>query len=103
MQHRVAARDEVQPGKILAVKVGAEELALYEIDGEVIASDDVCPHSYCLLSENADIVGDGEIECSCHGSRFDLRSGENINPPSSDPLPLFAVEVRDGDVFVEVE
>ena len=103
MQHRVAARDEVQPGKILAVKVGAEELALYEVDGEVIASDDVCPHSYCLLSENADIVGDGEIECSCHGSRFDLRSGDNINPPSSDPLPLFPVEVRDGDVFVEVE
>jgi nitrite reductase/ring-hydroxylating ferredoxin subunit len=102
MLQKAASRDQVQPGAILAVAVGDQQIALYDVDGDVLATTDVCPHAYCLLSESADIVDTDEVECSCHGSRFSIRSGANINPPSSDPLETYRVEVRDGEVFVEL-
>lgn len=103
MLQKAARRDQVQLGAILAVAVGDQQVALYEVDGEVLATTDVCPHAYCLLSESADVVANDEVECSCHGSRFSIRTGGNINPPSSDPLQTYRVEVRDGEVFVDVD
>ena len=102
MLHRAVARDEVSPGRILAVDVAGEPVALYELGGEVLATSDVCPHAYCLLSQNADVVNDDEVECSCHGSRFSIRTGSNVNPPSADDLRTFPTEVRGVDVFIEI-
>jgi nitrite reductase/ring-hydroxylating ferredoxin subunit len=99
---RAVSRDRVKAGSILAVEVAGQPVALYDVDGEVLATSDVCPHAYCLLSENADVVNGDEVECSCHGSRFSIRSGSNLNPPASDPLTTFHAEVRNVDVFVEV-
>jgi 3-phenylpropionate/trans-cinnamate dioxygenase ferredoxin subunit len=42
------------------------------------------------------------IECWLHGSRFDLATGEPSSPPASEPVDVYAVEVRDGDVYVAV-
>jgi len=103
MLQRATSRDQVQPEQIIAVQVAGRPVALYDVDGEVLATTDICPHAHCLLSENADVVDRDEVECSCHGSRFSIRTGENINPPSSDPLKTYAVEVRDGDIFVNME
>ena len=46
---------------------------------------DECSHAAIPLSEGD--VGDGEIECYLHGSRFDLRTGEPsaCRPPSRSP------------------
>jgi nitrite reductase/ring-hydroxylating ferredoxin subunit len=99
---RVVPRHDVRPGAILAVEVGGEPVALYDIDGEVLATSDVCPHAFCLLSDNADVVNGDEVECSCHGSRFSIRTGLNLNPPASDDLTTFRTEVRNLEVFVEV-
>lgn len=102
MFERTVPREQVKPQQILSVDVAGEPIALYDIDGEVLATSDVCPHAYCLLSENADIVNGDEVECSCHGSRFSIRTGTNLNPPASDDLTTFRTEVRDLEVFVEV-
>jgi naphthalene 1,2-dioxygenase ferredoxin component len=102
MLHKAGAREEIKEDEIALVEVGGEQIALYNIDGEVLATADACPHDFCSLSENADIVNGDEVECSCHGSRFSIRTGENVNPPASDSLPVFRTEVRGDDVFVEI-
>jgi nitrite reductase/ring-hydroxylating ferredoxin subunit len=102
MLEKAARRMEVAPETILSVDVAGVPVALYNIEGEVLATSDVCPHAYCRLSENADIVNGDEVECSCHGSRFSIRTGDNLNPPSADPLPTYQVSVEDDDVFVDI-
>jgi nitrite reductase/ring-hydroxylating ferredoxin subunit len=102
MLERAVPRDQIRPGAILAVDVAGQAVALYDVDGEVLATSDVCPHAYCLLSENADVVNGDEVECSCHGSRFSIRNGLNLNPPAADPLTTFHTEIRNREVFVEV-
>ena len=102
MLQKAASKDELQPDGIVAVDVAGQSVALYELDGEVLATTNICPHAFCRLDENADVLDGAEVECSCHGSRFDIRTGSNINPPSSDPLKTFPVEVRGDEVFVDV-
>ena len=58
-------------------------------------------HASVALSEG-DIDG-CTLECWLHGSRFDLRTGEPTGPPATQPVPVFPVEVRDGDVYVTLE
>jgi nitrite reductase/ring-hydroxylating ferredoxin subunit len=50
------------------------ELALYNIDGEYYATDNVCPHRGAALSDGA-VIGH-IVECSLHGWQFDVRTGE---------------------------
>ena len=47
-------------------------------------------------------VWDCSIECWLHGSRFDLKTGDPIGLPATEPVPVYPVEVRDGDVYVRV-
>jgi len=46
------------------------------------------------------LLDDGTIECAWHGARFDRRTGDVRRHPATDPLPIYEVAVRDGQVFV---
>lgn len=54
----------------------------------------VCTHAGCLVAE----VVDGQIVCSCHGSRFSAADGSVVQGPAAAPLPEVAVTVTDGEV-----
>lgn len=102
MLKRAGDRQLAAPGVITAVDVDGDPVALYEIDGEVLATTDKCPHAACLLSESGEIYDD-QVECTCHGSSFDIRTGENLNPPSAASLMAYRVVVKDGELLVDIE
>ncbi|MCA4131516.1 non-heme iron oxygenase ferredoxin subunit [Arthrobacter sp. M4] len=68
--------------------------------GEIHAIGDTCSHADISLSEG-EIEG-CTIECWGHGSQFDLRSGQPLQLPAYDPVPVFAVELDGEDVYVDV-
>ncbi len=68
--------------------------------GPSTPSTDECSHAQIPLSEGD--VGDGEIECYLHGSRFDLRTGEPIGLPRRSRSPSTAALVEGDDVLVDV-
>jgi 3-phenylpropionate/trans-cinnamate dioxygenase ferredoxin subunit len=47
-------------------------------------------------------VGDGEIECWLHGSRFDLATGEPTGLPAYEPVEVYPVTLDGDDVLVDV-
>jgi len=96
---RACAVDEVPDDEALAVDVGPLTLAVARHGDEFFAVQDVCSHAAVALSEGE--VTDCTVECWLHGSRFDLRTGKPIGPPATEPVATFAVEVRDGDVYVD--
>lgn len=67
--------------------------------GEVYAIGDVCTHGDISLSEG--FVEGQTLECWAHGSKFDLCTGKPLNLPAYEPVPVFSVELIDGDVFVD--
>ena len=76
------------------------ELAIVHSNGAFYAIYDECSHAQIPLSEGD--VGDGEIECYLHGSRFDLRTGEPIGLPATEPVPIYRCLVEGEDVLVDV-
>jgi 3-phenylpropionate/trans-cinnamate dioxygenase ferredoxin subunit len=42
------------------------------------------------------------VTCALHLSQFEVRTGEAISPPATDPLPKFPVSVEGGTVYVDV-
>jgi Rieske Fe-S protein len=54
-----------------------------------------CTHQGCTVSS----VSNGTIDCPCHGSRFDVRTGSPTQGPATRALPKVAVVVRDGNVY----
>ena len=88
---RVCSVDEVGPESAIPVEVPRNgsrlELAIVHSNGAFYAIADECSHASIPLSEGD--VGDGEVECYLHGSRFDLRTGEPIGLPATEPVPIY--------------
>ena len=91
---------EGQP-QLEGVVIDGREIALARLkDGSWVAFDDTCTHEECPLSEGD--VEDGRIICYCHGSEFDLRTGEVLEGPAEDPLTMHPIRVQDGELQVEL-
>ncbi len=89
-----------RPARDSAV-IGGREIALVRLpDGAWVAFDDTCTHEECPLSEG-DLEGE-RIVCYCHGSEFDVRTGEVLKGPAEDPLSLYPVRVEDGELQVQL-
>jgi 3-phenylpropionate/trans-cinnamate dioxygenase ferredoxin subunit len=99
---RVCSTEDVPKGGTLAVSAeGAEIAVVHGEDGEYYAIYDECSHAEIPLSEGE--VDGHTLECWLHGSRFDLRTGEPTGLPATEPVPVYPVEVRDGDVYLSLE
>ena len=95
---KVAVTTDLPPGELMLVEVEDERIALANVDGQYYAVTDECTHSRCPLS-------DGEMEgellkCPCHGSQFDVRTGEVVSPPADEPLTLYTVKIEGNDILV---
>ena len=65
-----------------------------------VAFQDTCTHEECALS-------DGELDgsvvvCPCHGSEFDVRTGDVLCPPALDPLPIYEAQEEEGRLLVRL-
>lgn len=98
---RACALADVPSDEALAVTIGQYDVAIARAGDEAFALQDLCSHAAVPLSEGE--VEDCTVECWLHGSRFDLRSGKPLNLPATEPVATFPVDVRDGDVYVDVD
>ena len=83
----------------VVVSIGGQTVALFADDGVVRAVDNRCPHMGFPLHRGS--VRDGILTCHWHHARFDLASGGTLDQWADD-VPAFPVEIRDGEVFVDV-
>jgi 3-phenylpropionate/trans-cinnamate dioxygenase ferredoxin subunit len=93
------AATEVAKGTVLQVEIAGVEVAVVHADDDnFYAVRDECSHASVALSEGE--VDGCTLECWLHGSRFDLRTGDPSGPPAIEPVAIYPVEIRDGDIYV---
>jgi len=92
--------DELDEAKPARVELDGVPVCLVRTGGVVRALHDVCPHQRWSLADGV-VYGDG-VECSLHGSTFDLSTGAPSSLPATRPAPTFATRVVDGAVEVDV-
>ncbi len=82
---KAAERSALGEGDVIGVIVNGQELALYDIEGQVFATDDICTHAYAKLSDGW--FDNGEIECPLHAGRFDPQHRQPPRPASTTSGP----------------
>jgi nitrite reductase/ring-hydroxylating ferredoxin subunit len=87
-------------GEPHGVKLGEQDVALYKVNDEVFATDNVCSHAFALLSDG--FLDGHVIECPLHGAMFDVRTGKCRSSTYTD-IKAFAVDLRDGEVYVNLD
>ncbi|GAA1788237.1 non-heme iron oxygenase ferredoxin subunit [Planosporangium flavigriseum] len=98
---RICRADELAKGEVIAVTVDDTPLAVVHCEDDSFhAVYDECSHASIPLSEGE--VDGCTLECWLHGSRFDLRTGKPSGPPATEPVTVYSVEVRDGDIYVNL-
>jgi 3-phenylpropionate/trans-cinnamate dioxygenase ferredoxin subunit len=97
---RVGGLAEIPAGELRAFDTPAGRIAVAHMENRVFAFGDECTHQGCSLAEGELADADTTVACPCHGSVFDIESGEPLEGPAIDPLPVFAVRVVEG--WVEV-
>jgi len=94
---RVCATSELLPGEFKIAFDGDVAIAVFNVDGEFYAIEDVCTHDGGELA-GGDMQG-YEVECPRHGARFDVRTGAALCPPAYEPTAKFPVKVEGAAVF----
>ncbi|WP_370324150.1 non-heme iron oxygenase ferredoxin subunit [Euzebya sp.] len=100
--HRVAGAAQMAPGDVRLVEVGERRICLAraEDDEQIYAVDDTCSHEDESLSQG---WLDGMcIECPAHNSTFDLRTGEPLTLPATEPVRTYRVTSDGDDVLIEL-
>ena len=82
------------------VQVDGTDILLINVGGEIRATQGVCSHEYFELDKGF-LTGD-TLTCALHLSRFDLFSGEALDPPAELPLQVYPVFVEDGQIVLEL-
>ena len=91
--------EAIPPGDYATVEVDGAFVAVFNVDGEYFAIDDVCTHDGGGLAGGA--VEDHQVICPRHGARFCLRTGAALTPPAYEPVRRYETRIVDGIVEVE--
>jgi len=104
--------DEVPEGTLKMAWVdGADQVVVVHANGVIRAFQGICTHEYFELdkgfltgggSPGPDGQPTGTLTCALHLSRFDLGTGEPLDPPAELPLASYPVVVENGRILIEV-
>jgi len=96
----VAKKSQIPQNGALGVEVEGKSLALVNLNGEIFALEDSCPHEAGPLSEGE--VDGEEITCPWHHSRFNVRTGRVTMDPAEDDVATYKVRLVGDAVEVEI-
>lgn len=97
---KVATTNELPPGGKKLVEIDGRAVAVFNVDGQFYAIDDVCTHDGGPLVEG-ELDGD-QIECPRHGARFNVKTGAALSMPAFEPVATHEVKVEGSDILVKL-
>ena len=95
---RLASVDEISEGQGREFRVGDQFIAIFRIQGQFYAMEDMCPHAGAPLNDGP--VKDGTVTCLWHGWRFDIRNGTCLNVPRGPAVETYPITIQGQDVYV---
>lgn len=94
----VALLKDFPPGTRDVVDVDGVQVAVFNLDGQLHAIEDICTHDGGELASGE--LENGVIICPRHGARFSLITGEVLGPPAYEAVHVFPLRVEAGVIQV---
>lgn len=95
------ARDAVPEGDVVGAIVAGKDIAFYEVEGEVFATDNLCTHGAARLSDG--FLEGNEIECPLHQGRFDVCTGKALCAPLTEDIKTYPVKIENMRVMLRLD
>jgi len=97
----VSALVDVPEDDVMGLAATGKDLALYRVEGQVYATDNICTHGHARLCDG--FLDGFEIECPLHQGKFDIRDGRPTCEPVTEAVRTYPVKIENGRVFVELD
>src|SRR5919106_1113981 len=98
---KVADTKDIQSSQMKEVEVNGEKICVVNVEGKFYAIGSICTHEGGPLADGT--LERYEVECPWHNSKFDVRTGEVISPPASEPEPAYEVKVDGNNILIKTQ
>ena len=88
----VTGAENLREGEMQAFDVRGTQIAVANVAGTFYAFGDTCTHMQCSLA--AGDLEETTVICPCHGSEFDVTSGEVLRGPAREPVGAYEVRAE---------
>lgn len=91
----VARVADLPEGQMIGATVAGVDVLVANVRGEYRSIGSECTHAGCMLHEDGELDEEqGVVTCLCHGSMFDLQTGEAVGPPADAAEPVYRVRAQ---------
>ncbi len=91
--------DAPQPGKVMEAEVEGVGVCLANLDGELSALDNWCPHRRGPLGQGW--IEGGAVICPWHSWAFNAKSGK-AEYPENEKVDVFPLKIEDENVLIDI-
>ena len=92
MEIEIASTKDLMPGQMTGIDKEGKSILLANVNGVYYAIGNICTHQRCSISEGT-LNGDA-VQCPCHGSTFNVKTGAVVKGPAKNPEPTFTLRVE---------
>lgn len=96
-----AAHSDVPSDDVIGVTAGGRDIALYNVQGQIYATDNTCTHGKARLCDG--FLEGHEIECPLHQGKFDVRDGRGTCAPIETDIRIYPVRIDRGRVLLNMQ
>ena len=96
----VTALDQLGSRELAAFAVAGTPIAIASVGATFYAFGDTCTHQRCSLAEGS--LDGTTVTCPCHGSQFNVTTGDVLHGPAREPVRSYPVRLESGTLRVEV-
>lgn len=96
---RIENAKDIVPGEMRVFDVAGTKVNIASVEGRLHAFDDTCTHRACSLAKGK--LDGTTVTCQCHGSQFDVTTGEVLRGPAQQPVRSRLVQIEGESLLVE--
>jgi nitrite reductase/ring-hydroxylating ferredoxin subunit len=96
----VTALEQLGNRELASFDVSGNRIAIARVGDALYGFGDTCTHRGCSLAKG--VLEAKIVTCPCHGSQFDVTTGDVVRGPALEPVRSYPVQLEGREVRVEV-
>jgi len=96
---RIENARDIASGEMRVFDVAGTKVNIASVGGQLHAFDDTCTHRACSLAKGK--LDGTTVTCPCHGSQFDVTTGEVLRGPAQQAVRSRLVQIEGESLLVE--
>ena len=96
----IAGKDDVPEEDVVGIDINEKSIALYQVEGEIYATDNICTHGNARLCDG--FLQGHEIECPLHQGKFDIRNGKAMCAPLTEDIRTYPLKIESNRVWIQL-